>query len=548
MTLGINRNIALVGLFIAAVLIAIIVAQAIGRPPWIDETMAMRNYPLQDFRAFFEPLPFYSQAAPPLFNLLMTAMVSWPPEAIRISLLTLIGLGSLAVVAVNFRNSGAVLGAALALVAMKHALHQITEIKYYGFEIFGTVLILVWLLGRRPQRRLGLRDLMILAAGVLSGISTLVIAVLALGYVGLARLSARQRIAFPEIVGSCLFLLFTVAYYIAIRHAVSIQLDTYFDIYQLNGASAALNFLIVAASFGSPYFIPLALFAVALSLRDWRNPVSRDLLLFSTIIFTVFSALAFVGLFPASAARHVTWVGGFGLVLVANAGRILMSNLPATRSATVQQVGIAAVFMLLALLPAVNLIRGWNREFPGTDNAAAVRELLNRPEYDVGLWIGGQPAIEYYRRFLPQLDRRRYFGLLNVTSAPLPTEMRSPAYLQRPFAEIAADIQSRVDQPGAWGRAIIYRILLNFTAQMASLFDAAPRGQGFLLFASAVGDCRSATAPSSGPIDVHLSRCMALWQALADRHCSVDEVWRGNSAFILRAYCDGDTHIDANSN
>ena len=188
----------------------------------------MASYPLPDLAAHFAPLPLYNQAAPPLFNLLMSLLAPLPPVAVRL-VLGAINLGGMLWLmrvlrpgagmggqaagspgrATRRAETGAGAGrhpagpdgappghhnghhfddqagdpgrwylpvATAALLFSAYLVFYATEMKYYGLETLGTTAVLCWLAGKPLSQPFGARDAALLAAAALCGIATLVVA------------------------------------------------------------------------------------------------------------------------------------------------------------------------------------------------------------------------------------------------------------------------------------------------------------------------------------------------------------------------------------
>ncbi len=523
-------------LLVAAVLLAlfavpaVLAFHAVQRPLWLDEAMAMANYPLPTLGAFFDPLPRYSQAAPPLANWLMNLIAGLDWTVGRIVLLSTVlgGVGLTLVAAFEAVPGLAALGWCAATLV--YLIPLSSEFKYYGLEILGTALLLSWVVLRKPAVPFGARDVLILAAGTSLGVSGLVVASAVVGTMILARLAERPRADRAEILWLGVFGGFLAVYAVLVSHVTRINVDNYFDTYAYVGLAANLAMLKGVVQFAGTHFLPAAVLAALLTVATIRDRVSRHLLVAAVLTLAGFCILSALGRYPASAPRHVAWSGAFYLAFVANGLRVLWLHLPVASRARqgVALVGLAAVG-LVSLVPAW---RTWRDPQPYvyTDTRRIMAFLEESPPRSVGLWFGAQPMIEAYAAHAPMIGRHRYFGLYEAGSQLLPPEMHDPAFLAQPIEAIAAAIEPTRDAPGAWGRYNIYNIRRDLGAPADALVRQAPKDTAFLIYASHLN-----TAPGSHPLSAAYDR--DLRGALDRAGCAFEVGIEVRLAYILTVTC-----------
>ncbi|MBI1291915.1 hypothetical protein GC173_11830 [bacterium] len=514
---------------VGALLLAVLSFFAVTRPLWNDELMAMMNYPLGGLRALFEPLPFYQQAAPPLFNLVCSLLSGLDPVWGRTILLAAITLGVVCEVVRTYRSAAAAAATLLALAIVPSFVPMASELKYYGLEILGMTAAATWLLRKDRDAPVLARDVIFLTCVVLLGISTMVFAPLALAVHIILRWRSSLRLHWREVALLACFLACLAAYYLAVRHATSLQIGTYGQAYDQRGARSAVLLARLMHGNTGRFLDPLLVAAVLATLSDWRGSRSMRLIVYSAIVGLAFSALAFLGLYPASAWRHVVWIDGLFVVYIANAAHLLAAR-TAFASSGLARAGAAAVACcaLLALVSPVRTLT-LRHPFTFTDNDKAILDLLDRPERQVGLWIHSQPAIEYYKRLEPALERFEFFGGVNAASAPLPADMAYPNSLSASYAETSSRIERTRNQPGAWGRLTFYSDRRDYSAPAASFVAGAPRQTPFLIFLSFV-DLES---DDPGMI----ARVGGLMRALQENGCTSSAVSNGLKYSILLAEC-----------
>lgn len=157
--------------------------------------------------------------------------------------------------------------------------------------------------------------------------------------------------------------------------------------------------------------------------------------------FFVFGVLAVIGVYPATAARHVTWANAIFIFLLANAADVLAVQVRSMRNRKSQfaVVGALTLAVLVALANPVRLLAS-PTHFTIEDNVAAISKLLTRREEAVGLAIGAQPVIEYYKKIYPDLNRFRYFGDINTASAPLPAWFNQQVFSRDDHDQVSARV------------------------------------------------------------------------------------------------------------
>ncbi|HSG93366.1 MAG TPA: hypothetical protein VK999_06580, partial [Methylotenera sp.] len=279
---------------LASFILARLLLTSFTRPLWVDEAMAMANYPLSHFGGIFEPLPFYDQAAPPLFNLIMHLLGQFQlqPFVLRAVLFSLCSLAFLyagrRVLPATIPLTQRLPILIITVLALPNAVHFGGELKFYGLEMAGAVLILAWPLSRTEETRFEWRDLVLLVAFATFGIATIVLVAVVI-FTETLFLLARRRIELGEICRLFLLAGFLGFYYLIIRHATAIQLENYSGWYTSGGLIALQKMSLSARIVLGPLFALLVV-PIIFTLYDLRNAVSRRLaavFFISAIVFLV---------------------------------------------------------------------------------------------------------------------------------------------------------------------------------------------------------------------------------------------------------------------
>ena len=520
----------LIGIALAAAvaLLAALIGLLIQRPLWFDETMAMTNYPATSLRALVAPLPYYSQAAPALFNIICSAIVALPPAIGRGALFLLVAGGLSAVTYATYRRWWALAVVVVFCLGSFSLVYYATAFKYYGVEILGTGVIIAWFLGKRDGRPLQARDAAVLILGMLCGISTLVIAVIALSLHLLPTFRARQTPSTSEWLVILAVLFVAALSYLAVRFATSIQLANFPDVYAHRGLSRAVKYVGSIRRLLSDTTLPLVAVGIVAALLD-RSRFSVRLLMLAATAALVFGVLCVAGLYPATTDRHVAWADGFAIFLFANAVAALTQPCDAEIRGWRRPLAIALILAVL-LAGAPNLQRLARRDTGALeDNDKLVAWLLQQPPHTIAMWIGTQPMVQYYRRFHPVLDKHRYLGWRDPSSLPVPRAFVDPRFLAQPYAAIGQVVEAHRDDQGSYNHDLVYRIRNDYRAPARTLIAQARQAGPFYVVASHLD--YDATFTESLVIRD------ALLLALRENHCTSRMVLKVKGGFVLQVRC-----------
>jgi hypothetical protein len=462
-------------------LILLIVFPLTQRSLWVDETMLLVNFPLT-WGSLLKPLPEYGQAGSLLHNLLLSIFGNLDVEVLRLGSFLLVAGGCL--LAWGFFRKPpveSVIGG-LAVLGLFTLLFYATEIKHYGFEILGAALAITWYINKDRQKALAFPDLLILLASLLLGISTIVITVIALSLYLIEYFWKERRLPLPTLAYSAGFFLASLGYFLLIKSTTRLQLQTYAQIYDIDGPKALMHFVLAIPMQLS--LIPATAFTGALLLVYRRRPEVARFLLLSGLVFSTFLALSFVGEYPVRWSRHLAWTAAF-------LGTAFFLVIEAASQSGSWRKYVLAFLSLLFLIPAwttVTVLTDKSASLAYTDNSKAIEWLCGQPPSNVGLWYGAESAIQYYSRHQRCLGRHDYFGKIHVD--PEAIRERSPPEV------LASDL------------------LMN-----------APRGQSFLIFAS----------------HMNIDEKHGYWRALKselDKHsCNYTSALEVKKAFLLSANC-----------
>lgn len=447
-------------LLISSLFVSLLVLLAtwplLGRSPWGDEVALFTNFPLSPLRAFFSPLPYYNQAATPLYSVAWSLLGFLNPFYIRIlSFLSLL-FASIYLISLllNRYSLPSAFIAAASIAIYKPAFIHLSEMKHYGLEILACLCIIVWLARKDPQEPLKQRDIFILLVSLLLGISTFLLGIIALAVYFAQRLSIDRNISMIEYLLSATFVSAAASYFFLIKRIVFFQVSNYPDTYSYVGVTVQVKRYFMALYQLIPGESPKAmivLLVMPLSIvlyRSLADKSSQRLLAFLVITNLVYLALSALGVYPVMSVRHVIWFSAFlWAVFAVSISFIVDVTRQFTRSAVVSFIPIVAI-TVISFSP---LVRADTSDLPvhrRAQNDDAISHLKKMPSSKIRFWIAGEPVFHYYLRHDPSLSRFSFRDFRPRLSALIKyknpeTYTRGTANLL-PFARDAfRDVQSR---------------------------------------------------------------------------------------------------------
>jgi hypothetical protein len=407
------------GSMLAALVLCFLSIPLLLRSPWVDEIMLFLNYPPGFPRALTQPLEWYHQAATPLYSMTIGQLGDLRPEIVRLVSTFIIAFCSVLLLSHRSKSLATVGYASLAILLFPQPFHMLSEMKHYGLEIVGTLLAIRWFVDKPSTEAIGSRDVLMLALSALLGLSTIPVAGIALGTHVTLKIAIHRRMDRIEALHVALFTLFLLGYYAWVKHLMVFLTYNFSYMYADNGPTENLKDLartFVAVGGGSMKVLLFLIIPFAFVAYQARGNIERlRLTLITSAIALAFVLLSALGFYPARENRFVTWTVAFLWVYVVT----ILSLIPhETRLTSLTKVKYA--FLGMVVLSAFTHVWGlwWNlgNEFSSTANNKAISELRSLPPSNVGFWAGGEPVVDYYRRFYPDLNKHYYFGRINWKS------------------------------------------------------------------------------------------------------------------------------------
>jgi len=506
---------------ILSILVAIIVGLALypmmNRSLWVDEAMLFRNYPIENIGAIFSPLRYYDQAATPLYSLFASLIAPLDISTGRYTS-TIFIISSVVWLLIFGRSSPITISIAfLGVFAFFNPLLMYSEFKHYGFEVIGVSISIRWFLFKNNTDKLNAKDLFFLTSSLIFGISTLITSAVAICVFLLTRYFNERKLNRNDYIYFFCFLCVAIAYYLLIKRVTVFQIENYVDAYNNKGIFGNLKALL-GAGLGVVGKGGLAVLFIAtvLLLTAPKDVQIQRLLLLSVATALAFMAASALGLYPATNARHMNWSAGFYVAFVFYGLKGNINYKGFSKPLTI------FLITLLFVAAALNIFKIYRNGTENTENNLAISFIRSLPPSNVGLWIGGQPVIEYYKKIYPDLSKHSYFGLVNVESEKIDTKNQIPQFNDYAFSEMK-------NNKGAWGKMVIFRIMNDFSIPARSLLKELSQSKDFYILASHY-DIQAENGYSK-------MRVIALHEEMKKENCSFIVVKQLINVSIYRVTC-----------
>ncbi|MBW6454198.1 MAG: hypothetical protein K0A92_10545 [Methyloprofundus sp.] len=506
---------------ILSILVASIVGLALypmmNRSLWVDEAMLFRNYPIENIEAIFSPLRYYDQAATPLYSLFASLIASLD-IAIGRYISTIFIISSVVWLLILNQSSLIILSIALLSVfAFFNPLLMYSEFKHYGFEVIGVAISIRWFLFKKNTNELNAKDLFYLTSSLIFGISTLITSAVAICVFLLTKYFNEKRLKRNDFIYFVCFLCVAIAYYLLIKRVTVFQIENYVDAYNNKGIFGNLKALlgggygVVGKGGLAVLFIATVLLIIAP--KDFRI---QRLLLLSVVTALAFMTASALGLYPATNARHMNWSAGFYVAIVFYG---LKGNVYSKGFSKLLTISLIA---LLVVVTTLNFLKVYRNGAENTENNLAISFIRSIPPSSVGLWIGGQPVIEYYKKIYPDLSKHSYVGLINVESEMVDIKNQSPILDDYSFSELKR-------AKGAWGKMVMFRIINDYSIPARALLKELSHRKAFYILASHY-DIQAKTGYSK-------MRVIALHEEMKKENCSFIVVKQLANVSVYRVTC-----------
>lgn len=518
--------------FLLVVLLFILVWPLAQRSIWTDEAMLMYNFPLRDVMQIFQPLPYYDQAGTPLVSALLSFTSQLDITVIRYILFSILVLGVLLIN--KFHKTQGILSLALVLCLMSlwQVLYYSTELKHYGFEVLGAVLLISWLIHKHPSSRLTFYDLLVLMLGACLGISTMVIASCALITFLTNKSIDKERYHFQDIGFSVLFFVFILSYYFLISYISHTQIANYPDVYNKGAIRSLLDYIssVYRISTANIVLLP-ALFIVGLWMfANWKNTVVKRFIVMSLLVFSAFGLLAILGKYPAYSSRHVVWSQAFLFMSM-----IIFFNQQTQKSKhinTKKPTSSLSFILLLLILPAAVysalIIYDKNKSYVQAQNNETIQWLSQIEPINIGFWASGQQVIGAYKNSYPALEKHQYFGNVNASSKINTVDTTLP------FHEMATTIEAHRQDEGAVARTRFYMSQSDYIYPAITLLEQAPVNETFLIFASHIDKSPTNAINNNGKDN---GKHRALLKAMEAKACNYEQAVDLKKVLIYKVKC-----------
>lgn len=404
----------LIGL--ASLILFIASFSLLHRSLWFDELALFFNYPLPPLQALFSPLPFFNQAATPLYSLFWGVFGFLPPLWVRIISTTILipSFLWLLFLCSNTKSWISILYASFAIILYWQGFFYLSEMKHYALEMGACLIVVAWFLNKPISTDLEWKDIGVLSLSLFTGVSTLPLGSLSLFLWGVLSLRSGWQISLKDVYKISLYLILVASYYFNIKNITLFQLSNSPDVYRYLGIRESLvNFKDAAASlFNGP--VPYSIFALfviptlILIVDSFRRDHSRKLLALAALYLMVYLIIFGSGLSPVKYTRHVLWMTALLWAVFVNSLEILSLWLVGI---TGKRLTFCLPLVLAAFLSTYSLKylpSSPAKDFSLTHNNAAIDYLESLPPHELRFWIAGAPAFHFYKKYHPHLAKHTY--------------------------------------------------------------------------------------------------------------------------------------------
>jgi hypothetical protein len=371
------------------------------------------NYPLTFFGAALDPLPFLNQAATPLYSLTWGILGTLEPFYVRLVTISLLVFLSLFLIS-QISEQGTLLGvvsATLSILLYDPALVMLSEMKHYGLEILSSLIVITWFTRKDLHSKINNIDILILSLALVTGMSTIPVGPIALATFLAIRILRGISPRKLELVRIAAYLGLVFAYYLLAKRVTLYQLSNYPEAYFFHGPLQAVSTLLRNIRSLDPRASLKYLFAFSVvpltlvGLNSVGSVRSRRLIILFVVVLITYIALAGIGIYPASAQRHVVWLISYFWVFMASSICILYRFVKSRTS--------SPLLLSLPFLIPVFAVQGryryiWNsspEDLSISDNKAAISYLASQPKSKIFFWYGGGYVYHYFLRFNPNLSK-----------------------------------------------------------------------------------------------------------------------------------------------
>ena len=415
-----SQNNRTTALLILSALIIWVVCILIRRAIWIDEGMLLKNI-IESVKwvDYFMPLPNYDQAQPMIiswFHHMVVHKISLHIEIIRlVTLVTCLIISSPIAYVLSKEKIGSISVALLFLAFSLSIAFYLTEIKHYAFEIAASFFMLaIFYLKFTKKINFALAALLIVLTANI-GFSTYLAAAALLLTIVVDEITNK---AYNFLNATSILALFvagaiSIAAIVHMNSILVYQIDN-FDVYHPKGFWKDIYGLIrsSAGAHGVLLTIVTAI-SVVLGLLAKRSSFFFQLT-FAFLISVILVVIGkLVGIYPASAARHLMWLTPFSFVLILLALNSLIANknikahFASVVMTTIITIQAAYVLFRVFIVEDIELAK----------NKYLYNFLAELPSANVVVFPYAQPTLEYYRIILEDLGRHNFIGLENTISS-----------------------------------------------------------------------------------------------------------------------------------
>lgn len=388
-----------------------VVYQMTHRSIWLDEALLLKSIlNNKSFLDFINPLPYYNQAEPftaSLFFKFVTNSISDHFQIIRLSIALLLVIAITPLLSIFKKNMFGQLILMLVIFANLFTFGlYFTEIKHYAFEIFASCFMVYSIYLYDKTNKLIIAGL-IISISVVIGFSTLIPAIIILGYILLVEYKRSKRLFRKDIVFVFGFsLLMIIITYVHMKVLTVPQVSNY-GVYLSKGFIGDLKKLAIAAfsAYGKSFMFIASIATIYALFTNKKLFLFKLNIIFLVIILVVFIG-KLTGVYPVVGGRHLVWLLPFSIVITTLA---IVDSLKEGKSH--KYVGYLLTIGLL--IQSLNVgYKVYNKKLPEfAANNNLYKYVANMDKSTIVLFPLAQPSFEYYSKIMPNLKKHKYYGL-----------------------------------------------------------------------------------------------------------------------------------------
>jgi hypothetical protein len=424
---------------------------AADRSVWSDEGMYLSNMHMQWWH-YFQPLPLYDQACPPLVSVFYSLMLGIAPHNTYLIRITILCACSLALAYFGWRTATTyetplTVASLMFLLCNGVVVRYATEIKQYPIEIAVSLILIGFYMQTMGYRHVNGRSgayLFLLLSVAMSFFSFGVLPAAASLMLERAVFLENRALAKEWRLSLAAFLgIYGLLYLIFFKGLVFIQFNNYLELYKVNLLRDNFNSLFFwkhALSTASRLFVPkpllvtcgfLALVVAVFARKNLVTPQGAPIRI-AFILLSLILLFSGMGLYPLATTRQFLFTLPFMALVIGWAVRQLINFH--------NRWSLAGMFLIVFLMFFSGIINVYGA-YAGKYDFQKTRELyefiVNSNYKHILVDFSVQPSLEFYATD-GRLNDKSLLGKLAATSVAMPGDFRVSSNYPAVFETVGA--------------------------------------------------------------------------------------------------------------